>query len=83
MTIRVRLFAIMAQQAGIGEFSLTVPPGASVRAAVDEVRRRFSAVAWPASTMVAVNQEYADPDRTLHDGDELAIIPPVSGGMDS
>jgi molybdopterin synthase catalytic subunit len=80
VVVRVRLFAVMAQRAGAQEVAVDVPPGGTVAAAVDAVRRRFPGMPWPAGTMTAVNQDYAGPDRALADGDEVAVIPPVSGG---
>ena len=48
----------------------------------DEMRRRYPGLTPDASALVvAVNQEYADHDYVLSDGDEVALIPPVSGGF--
>ena len=74
MTVRVRLFAALRERAGWSEREL------------DDVRR--VADVWPAldlgdeppGLLYAVNREYARPERELADGDEVALIPPVSGG---
>ncbi len=81
MFVRTRLFAAFREAAGQREVTLELPAGARVADAMAEVRRR-----WPAigptlgQAMLAVNHEYVGPDLQLHDGDELALIPPVSGG---
>jgi molybdopterin converting factor subunit 1 len=81
MTVRVRLFALLRDRAGVGEAALSLPDGATVAAAAAELVTRFPSVgdAVP-RVMYAVNQEYADAGTVLKDGDELALIPPVSGG---
>jgi molybdopterin synthase catalytic subunit len=81
MTIRVRLFAVLRDRAGTGSADLSLPDGATVSAAAEAAAERFPAIrdAVP-RVMYAVNQEYASGDAVLRDGDELALIPPVSGG---
>jgi molybdopterin converting factor subunit 1 len=78
--IRVRLFAIMAQHADAKDLPLELAPGSTVAEARAVLLKQFTTMPWPAGTMLAVNQEYASPEVILKDGDELAIIPPVSGG---
>lgn len=80
MTIRVRLFAMMAQQAGTGRLTLEMPAGTPVGTIQELLRNTFPDLRWPTGTMLAVNQEYAPPERLLQENDEVAIIPPVSGG---
>ena len=81
MTVRVRLFALLRDRAGTGTIDLPLPDGATASAAAEAVAARFPGVrdAVP-RVMYAVNQEYADAGTVLKDGDELALIPPVSGG---
>jgi molybdopterin converting factor subunit 1 len=74
------LFAIMAQQAGTGTLPLELPAGARLGSVQTLLQERFTGLRWPAGTMLAVNQEYAAADRSLQEGDEVAVIPPVSGG---
>jgi MoaE-MoaD fusion protein len=76
MVVRVRLFAILRERAGTGELELELPEGARVADALASV----GALADGLPLVMAVNREYADADDTLHAGDELALIPPVSGG---
>src|SRR5205085_6772085 len=73
MAVTVRLFAGLRERAGWARRELEAATVADVWPALglgDE----------PAGLLYAVNREYADPDRELRDGDEVALIPPVSGG---
>ena len=81
MRIRVRLFAVVREKAGLSSLELELPAGASVAAARQALLDRFPALGehLPACAY-AVNQAYVKPDSSLSDGDELALIPPVSGG---
>lgn len=76
MHVRVRLFAGLRERAGADEVELELPEGALVSDALE----RLSAVTDGMRVVMAVNHEYADPQATLEPGDELALIPPVSGG---
>lgn len=76
MNVRVRLFAGLRERAGTSELSLELPDGARVGEALEQV-------AWLTSglrVVMAVNREYADEGVVLQGDDELALIPPVSGG---
>jgi molybdopterin converting factor subunit 1 len=76
MQVRVLLFAGLRERAGAPSVELDLPEGARVRDALAQMH----AVAGGISVVMAINQEYADADAPLHAGDELALIPPVSGG---
>jgi MoaE-MoaD fusion protein len=81
LRIRVRLFAMQREAAGMRELRLEVPLGSTVDDAWKAVVDSVPALAPGRSSLrFAVNGEYTDDDRTLADGDELACIPPVSGG---
>jgi molybdopterin synthase catalytic subunit len=81
LRIRVRLFAMQRETAGTKELRLEVPLGATVDDAWKAVVEVVPALApGRPSLRFAVNGDYADPDRPLADGDEIACIPPVSGG---
>jgi len=81
MRIRVRLFAMQREAAGRRELAVEVVDGAVVEDAWTAAVGQVPALApGRSSVRFAVNGEYADPDRALVDGDELACIPPVSGG---
>ena len=72
----MRLFAMLRERAGAPEITLDLPDGARVRDALDSL----SELAEGIPLVLAVNREYADEERVLGPGDELALIPPVSGG---
>ncbi len=79
--IRVRLFAIQRELAGTREVPLELGPGATVDDAWAAVAARFPVLGpGRASVRFARNGDYAEPTTTLADGDEVAFIPPVSGG---
>ena len=80
MRIDVRLFASYREAAGVSRFDLELPPGAAVRDALAAIAERHPGLAGGARILTARNREYVDADGTLADGDELALIPPVSGG---
>jgi molybdopterin synthase catalytic subunit/molybdopterin converting factor small subunit len=74
VSVTVRLFAGLRERAG---WSSREVDGV---ARVDEVWPALGLGEEPSGLLYAVNQEYADRDRVLADGDEVALIPPVSGG---
>ena len=81
MRVRVRLFASLREAAGQERLELDLPDGVSVEAAWRSLAGRHPALeARRASLAAAVNRAYAGFDATLRDGDEVAFIPPVSGG---
>jgi MoaE-MoaD fusion protein len=81
LRVEVRLFARLREQAGTERESLVLPPGTSAGDAYSALRERLPGLpAEPAGLRLAVNREFCAWDRPLADGDELALIPPVSGG---
>jgi MoaE-MoaD fusion protein len=76
MHVRVRLFAVLRERAGAGEIELDLPEGA----VVGDALQRIAGLTDGLRVVMAVNHEYADPSVALNSGDELALIPPVSGG---
>jgi molybdopterin synthase catalytic subunit/molybdopterin converting factor small subunit len=76
MHVRVRLFAGLRDRAGAEEIELELPDGASVGDALAQLAHVSDGI----KVVMAVNREYADADVRLHPDDELALIPPVSGG---
>jgi molybdopterin synthase catalytic subunit len=74
--VTVRLFAMLRERAGAREVTLELPDGALVRDAIAALH----GVADGLPVVMAVNREYAREDDALDPGDELALIPPVSGG---
>jgi molybdopterin synthase catalytic subunit len=81
ITVRVRLFAIQRELVGAREVTLELRDGADVEAAWLGLVARYPLLAPGRPSMrFARNGEYADPATDLADGDEVAMIPPVSGG---
>ena len=76
--VTVRLFAMLRERAGAPELTLELPDGARVRDAL--ASEPLAALADGIPLVMAVNREYADGEQVLDAGDELALIPPVSGG---
>ena len=81
MRVTVRLFARLRDLAGMGELIREIPPHATARQVWDDL-----VLEWPdlgeyeKTISVAVNAEYARMNAEVHDGDEVAFMPPVSGG---
>jgi MoaE-MoaD fusion protein len=81
MRISVKLFAVLRERAGTGELTLHLPEGATVAAAAAAITQRLPGIsAYVPRVAYAVNREYVGAEAHLKDGDELALIPPVSGG---
>jgi molybdopterin synthase catalytic subunit len=76
MEVRVRLFAALRERAGADEITLQLPEGANVEEALVHLRRLTDGL----PVVMAVNREYTDQARKLEADDEIALIPPVSGG---
>ena len=76
MDVSVRLFAGLRERAGTGSRTLQLPDCATV----SDVWPALELGGEPAGLLYAVNKEYASQDAPLADGDEVALIPPVSGG---
>ena len=82
LKVTVRLFASYREKAGTSEIEMTLPQEATVGVAASMVAERYPGITQrPDSLVVAVNQEYADHLHILREGDEVALIPPVSGGQ--
>lgn len=81
LRVRARLFAVQREIAGRRELALELPAGATIEAAWAALVEAVPALASGREFVrFARNGEYAEPATVLADGDELAIIPPVSGG---
>lgn len=81
MLINVRLFARLREIAGSPEVRLELPGGSRVQDAWALLRAEHPEMdAYSTSISCAVNEEYARMHATLADGDEVAFLPPVSGG---
>jgi molybdopterin converting factor subunit 1 len=76
MRVTVRLFAGLRERAGAAERELELPAGSRLA----DVWAPLGLGEEPEGLLYAVNKDYASGDRLLSDGDEVALIPPVSGG---
>src|SRR5438093_3970878 len=76
MNVSVRLFAGLRERAGTGGLQLDLDDGATVA----DVWPHLALGEEPQGLLYAVNKEYVERERELADGDEVALIPPVSGG---
>ena len=77
----MHFFALYRERAGRSAASLEVPSGTTLGEALEVIRGLYPQLAPPIVDIVAaVNTEYGDPATVLHEGDDLALIPPVSGG---
>ncbi|HEX3704724.1 MAG TPA: MoaD/ThiS family protein [Vicinamibacterales bacterium] len=81
MRITVRLFARLRDIAGSTELTRDVAPGATIGSVWRQLAGDFPELApYERSVSSAVNLDYARMDRAVADGDEIAFLPPVSGG---
>lgn len=81
MLVTVRLFARLREIAGAADVRVVVPEGATVAVAWQALAGRFPELgAYAGAVSCAVNEDYARMNAPLEDGDEVAFLPPVSGG---
>ena len=81
MRVTVRLFARLKDIAGAAELTRDVAAGATIATVWQQLAGEFPDLAqYERSMSSAVNLDYARMDRAVSDGDEIAFLPPVSGG---
>ena len=81
MRVTVRLFARLRDIAGAAELTRELPEGATPRLLWTELAGEHAELtAYADAVSIAVNAEYSKMERPLADGDEVAFLPPVSGG---
>ena len=80
MQLKILAFGIAKDILGTQEYKLETDQEATVKDLKQLLRERFPEFSRLASLAIAVNAEYAQEDRVLSDQDEIALIPPVSGG---
>ncbi|NYF79759.1 molybdopterin converting factor subunit 1 [Granulicella arctica] len=80
--MRVLYFGVLKDVVGREREEVELAEGSSVAILLESIQQRQQTrpKLW-ASIAVAVNQEYVRPDILLHEGDEVALLPPVSGGL--
>ena len=82
--VTVRLFASLRELTGESTAQVDVPDGSRAADVWEACVQRWPALATRRqSTVLAVNQEFAKPDVVIRDGDEVALLPPVSGGTNT
>ena len=80
MRVSVRLFAGLRERAGTDRLELELPDGATVGELLDALAGTPVGPIGPRQCVVAINREYAEPAARIAPGDEVALVPPVSGG---
>jgi len=84
MTVRVRLFAALRDAVGCDSFEIPLPQRRDVAGVIEMLRERYGDAAHSAVTAenvrVAINREFLDGPQDLRDGDEIAFMPPITGG---
>ena len=81
MRVTIRVFAQLRDAVQHGVFDADVPPGASVADVWRNLARTYPALApFAGSVSCAVNANFARMTSSVHEGDDIAFLPPVSGG---
>jgi len=81
MRIRLKLFATFREVVGERDIVMEVEAGSTVEDVVDKLLGAHPKLKRLKDSMIySVNKEYADPNKGLGDGDEVGILPPVTGG---
>jgi molybdopterin synthase catalytic subunit len=83
MTVTVRLFASLRERAGTSMLTRRLPEGATAGDLLAVLQEEIPPLRASGRIALAVNSEYTDIAHPLADGDEVALIPPVSGGRGS
>jgi molybdopterin converting factor subunit 1 len=81
--VAIKLFAIYREKAKVDKIELDMQKDISLKDLIEIVKERIPSIKGlikEGRGMVAVNQEIAKLDAIVKDGDEVALIPPVSGG---
>jgi len=80
MNIKILLFGVTRDIIGDSTLDIEISDSQSVGDMMKELKTRFPDLNRLNSLLVAVNNEYAEEDKILNQSDEIALIPPVSGG---
>ena len=79
--VTVRLFAVLRERAGTSSIQVSIEDGSTVGHVLDQVFDRYPQLrSFEAFLRTAVNARYAEREASVTDGDEVALISPVSGG---
>ena len=81
MKLRVLFFSVLRDITGTDEITLEVPAGATMGDLLTQIESRWPKLReWQNSLLLALDQTYVKRDEPLHEGAEVAIMPPVQGG---
>lgn len=81
ISVTVKLFAAYQEAYGVSELMLELPPETTVALVLDQLVNEHPELnQWRNLTRFGVNLQFVEPDTTLQNGDEVVLIPPVSGG---
>jgi len=81
ISVTVKLFAAYQEAYGVSELMLELPPETTVALVLDQLINEHPELnQWRNLTRFGVNLQFVEPDTTLQNGDEVVLIPPVSGG---
>ena len=82
ITVTVKLFAAYQEACGVSEMQLEVEQGVAVMVVRDRLIAQYPQLAqWRDLTRFGINLQFVEPDTPMNDGDEVVLIPPVSGGV--
>ncbi|MEM0978920.1 MAG: MoaD/ThiS family protein [Cyanobacteria bacterium P01_H01_bin.58] len=81
VTVTVKLFAAYQEALGVTELALEFPAGSTVASVRDRLLAEHPELEqWREVTRFGINLQFVEPDTRLNTGDEVVLIPPVSGG---
>ena len=81
MQVTVKLFAAYQEAYGVSELALVFPQGSTVADVCDRLLSEHPELEqWRDLTRFGINLNFVEPDTPLQEGDEVVLIPPVSGG---
>ena len=81
ITVTIKLFAAYQEACGFPELAWEFPAGTPVQAVGDRLRAEYPQLKqWQYLTRYGINLQFVEPTTVLQDGDEVVLIPPVSGG---
>lgn len=81
MKLRVLFFSVLRDITGTDEIAIEVPAGVTMADLLVQIEARWPKLRdWAPSMLLALDQTYVKRDAVLHDGAEIALMPPVQGG---